>query len=158
MIIISDTSVITNLIQLHALSLLEKLFGRVIIPKKVYGELGKLPQQKEIIDQSQGIEVRAISDKKLYTKLVNSLDPGEAEAITLAVELEADLLLIDEKKGRKIAEAQGVSITGLLGILIEAKEDGLLKEIKPLLDKLIYEVGFRIHPKLYQAVLIEAGE
>lgn len=158
MVIISDTSVITNLIQLNELSLLENLFGRVIIPEKVYIELGKLLAQKKIIDESNWIEIRAISDKKLYAKLENLLDPGEAEAITLAVELEADLLLIDEKKGRRIAQEHGVLITGLLGILIEAKEDGLLAEIKPLLDKLIYEVGFRINPKLYQTVLKENGE
>lgn len=158
MVVISDTSVITNLIQLNKLSLLENLFGRVIIPEKVYHELGKLPNQKKIIDESDWIEIRAISDQKLYLKLENSLDPGEAEAITLAVELEAELLLIDEKKGRKIAQEYGVLITGLIGVLIEAKEEGYLTEIKPLLDKLIYEVGFRISPKLYQTVLKETGE
>ncbi|MCI4671751.1 MAG: DUF3368 domain-containing protein [Bacteroidia bacterium] len=134
MLIISDTSVITNLIQLNELSLLENLFGRVIIPEKVYSELGKLLAQKKIIDESNWIDIRAISDKILYAKLENSLDPGEAEAITLAVELEADVLLIDEKKGRKIAQEHGVLITGLLGVLIEAKEVGLLEEIKPLFE------------------------
>ena len=80
------------------------------------------------------------------------MDPGEAEAIVLAIELEADALLIDEKKGRKIAEEHGIIITGLLGILIIAKSENLISEVKPILDKLIFETGFRINPKLYQDI------
>lgn len=63
------------------------------------------------------------------------------------------MLLIDERKGRKIAQDHGILITGLIGVLIEAKSNELIKEVKPLLDKLIFEIGFRINPKLYQEVL-----
>lgn len=77
MIIISDTSVITNLLQLNEFSILENLFGRVIIPQKVYEELKKLPPQTKIIDQTDWIEIKSISNNELYTKLELILDPGE---------------------------------------------------------------------------------
>ncbi|MEM6347333.1 MAG: DUF3368 domain-containing protein [Bacteroidota bacterium] len=158
MIIISDTSVITNLVQLQQLFILESLFGQVVIPLKVYAELEKIPSQKTIIDQTTWIEIRSVSNKRLFKKLEALLDPGEAEAITLAVELKADLLLIDERKGRKVASDYGILITGLIGILIEAKSNGLVSQVKPFFDKLIFEIGFRINPKLYQEILKKIGE
>ena len=158
MIIISDTSVLTNLIQLDQLSLLEKLFGHVLIPKKVFSELSKIPGQIPIIERISWIEIRSVSNSEIVEKLAMQLDLGEAESIALAIEEKADLLLIDERKGRRIAQQNGILITGLLGILIEAKAEKHLKEVKPLLDKLIFEIGFRVSPKLYQQVLTEINE
>ena len=158
MIIISDTSVLTNLIQLDQLSLLEKLFGHVLIPKKVFSELSKIPGQIPIIERISWIEIRSASNSEIVEKLAMQLDLGEAESIALAIEEKADLLLIDERKGRRIAQQNGILITGLLGILIEAKAEKHLKEVKPLLDKLIFEIGFRVSPKLYQQVLTEINE
>lgn len=153
MIVISDTSVITNLIQLEQLNLLGQLFDQVIIPRKVHEELGKRPEQTELISQHDWIEVREISNNDLYNKLLDILDAGESESIALALELNADLLIIDEKRGRKIAKDYGIAITGLLGIIVEAKEVGYINFVKPLLDQLIYDIGFRVSPKLYQKVL-----
>lgn len=158
MVVISDTSVITNLIQLNQLSLLNQLFGQIIIPQKVFDELAKIPNQTETIDGVNWIKIKQISDINLFQKLIKRLDPGEAEAIVLAVELKADALLIDEKKGRKIAQEYGIIITGLLGILIEAKKEGLINDVKPILDRLIFETGFRISPKLYQDILEKVNE
>lgn len=153
MIVISDTSVITYLIQVDQLLLLKQVFGEVIIPKKVQEELYEVKGQQSIIETTNWIKVRQITDQKLYHEIEEELDGGETESIVLAIELKADILLIDEKKGRRIAEKYGLRITGLLGILIESKKEGLIKEVKPILDKLIYEIGFRISPKLYQNIL-----
>lgn len=158
MIVISDTSVITNLIQLNELSLLYHLFEKIIIPAKVYEELGKLPAQIDHIDKLGWIEVREISDTDLFNQLLESLDAGEAASIVLALELKADLLIIDEKRGRKIATDLGISITGLIGVLVEAKELGFIESVKPLLNKLIYEIGFRVNPKLYREILNKTNE
>lgn len=158
MIVVSDTSVITNLIQLGQLPLLKELFGNIIIPQKVFDELARIPGQIEIINENAWMEVRQISDEAHFKKLISTLDPGEAEAIVLAIELKADALLIDEKKGRRIAQEYGITITGLLGILIEAKAENLIQKVKPILDRLIFEMGFRISPKLYQHILEEVDE
>lgn len=158
MVVISDTSVITNLIQLNHLMLLKDLFGNIIVPQKVFEELGKLPEQIEIIEKLDWIEIKQISDREHFDNLLKILDPGEAQAIVLALELKADALLIDEKKGRKIAQEYGITITGLLGVLIDAKSESLVHKVKPILDKLIFELGFRISPKLYQDILQKIGE
>lgn len=158
MVVISDTSVITNLIQLNHLMLLKDLFGNIIVPQKVFEELGKLPEQIEIIEKLDWIEIKQISDREHFDNLLKILDPGEAQAIVLALELKADALLIDEKKGRKIAQEYGITITGLLGVLIDAKSERLVHKVKPILDKLIFELGFRISPKLYQDILQKIGE
>ncbi|MCT7983462.1 DUF3368 domain-containing protein [Laspinema sp. A4] len=86
------------------------------------------------------------------------LDPGEAEAIALARELNADRLLIDERKGRAVASRLGIKLTGVLGILIVAKRRELITEIKPLIDELIDISRFRVGDELYARVLQDVGE
>lgn len=158
MVIISDTSVITYLIQLEKLYLLKNLFDEIIISPKVEEELLRISNQESILKQSTWIVVRKLKDERLFNQLLQELDQGEAESIALAVELEADLLLIDEKRGRKIAEQYNIRITGLLGILIQSKEEEIIMELKPTLDKLIYELNFRISPNLYQTILKKVNE
>ncbi|KGE87417.1 DUF3368 domain-containing protein [Phaeodactylibacter xiamenensis] len=158
MIIVSDTSVITNLKQIGYLEILEKLFKRVIVPQKVSEELLRIEGRDQLFEENSWLEVRETLNKPLYEKLLKRVDPGEAESIALALENKADLLLIDERKGRKVAEEYGLTITGLVGILIDAKSKNYVNDIKPILDKLIYDIGFRISPKLYQKVLIMVNE
>ena len=153
MIVISDTSVITYLIQIGKISLLKELFQDIIIPPSVRKELEKIPNQKYILEQNKWIRTLSIQNNKLLNTLLKKLDKGEAEAIILSIELSADILLIDEKKGRRIADEYGLNITGLLGIFVEGKTYGFINEVKPILDELINKTGFRISPKLYNFVL-----
>ncbi|MGB3298208.1 MAG: DUF3368 domain-containing protein, partial [Phormidesmis sp.] len=95
----------------------------------------------------------AVSDRTLVEALCNELDIGEAEAIALAVEVQADQVLIDERRGRMVAARLNLQYTGILGILVEAKSRGLVVEVKPLLDDLINEAGFWIAEPLYTSVL-----
>ena len=157
MIVVSDTSPITNLIQIGCLNLLNAVFGKIIIPQTVYNELCELADQKKILDDQDWISVIAAENRSVITQLETNLDKGEAEAIALAIDLQSDFLIIDEIKGRTIAENMGIKIVGLLGTLLKAKELGHLSELKPKLEQLV-KLGFRINPRLYEHVLKMAGE
>ena len=93
----------------------------------------------------------------LAARLAESLDPGEAAAIALGVELQADLLVCDDLRGRQVAEAEGLDVVGTLGILLRAKQAGHLEEVKPVIGAML-ALGFRATPKLVAAVLGLAGE
>ena len=156
MIIVSDTSPISNLLRIGQLSILKNLYSCVIIPQRVYQELRELTKfgiDFTLIESADWIKTQVILDQVLALTLLSELDPGEAEAIVLAIELKADRLLIDERIGRKIAKRYGLNITGLLGILVAAKQNSLIPEIKPLLNQLISQAKFRIHPDLYYQIL-----
>lgn len=157
MIVVSDTSPITNLIQIGCINLLNVVFGKIIIPQTVYNELCELADQKKVLDDQDWISVIAAENRSVITQLEANLDKGEAEAIALAIELQSDFLIIDEIKGRTIAENMGIKIVGLLGTLLKAKELGHLSELKPKLEQLV-KLGFRINPRLYEHVLKMAGE
>lgn len=158
MITVSNTSPINNLAAIGQLNLLPQMYGRVIIPEAVYEELTKIPVEgTEEVKSSNWIEKRQAKNINLVEKLKDKLDPGEAEAIALAIEVKADLLLIDERLGRGIAESNNLNIIGVLGILLEAKKRGLITLIQPLLEQL-RNSNFWIKPELYARVLTLAGE
>jgi uncharacterized protein len=152
MIIISDTSPITNLIQIEQIHLIRAIFTQIIIPASVYDELCVIKTQRDILKNADWIRVLPAKDTDLVKTLEDELDKGEAEAIALAIEYHADFLIIDEIKGRIIAESKGIKIVGLLGILIKAKEKGLVAMVKPLMNQL-QVLGFRINPTLYEHIL-----
>ena len=157
MVIVSDTSPITSLIQINQLDLIHKVFGNVVIPESVYVELCRVPNQKDVLDIQTWIFIQKASDQQKVAELEIDLDAGEAEAITLALEIKADFLIIDEWKGREKAEELGIKIIGVLGLLLRAKKDGSITHVKALMDELIYKAEFRIHPALYQQVIKKAG-
>jgi predicted nucleic acid-binding protein len=104
------------------------------------------------------IACRDVGDPNVVTALESKLDRGEAEAIALAAELHADLLLMDERLGRAEASRFGLRFIGVLGALVEAKGEGLLPRIEPILDELEQNAGFRVSEALRARVLQAAGE
>lgn len=161
MIIVSDTSPINNLAEIHQLDLLRHLYGTVIIPEAVYRELTNpdFPVAGATEVQSfDWIKVCKVNNRTLVNVLENELDIGEAEAIALAIELEADIVLIDESLGRMVASRLNLRYTGILGILIEAKNQKLIPFVKHLLDALINQAGFWVAEPLYNRVLQLANE
>jgi uncharacterized protein len=157
-IVISDTSVITNLAAIQHLALLNQLYRQVIIPEAVYRELADIdpPVPGTLEAQSANwLQVRPVTNLNVVEQLRSEvrLDPGESEAIALALELKADLLLIDERRGRAEADRLGLRIIGLLGILVEAKRRNLIAAVKPLIDAMIATSEFRVSLALYNKIL-----
>jgi predicted nucleic acid-binding protein len=153
MIVVSDTSVITSLLQIGEAELLQRQHQRVLIPAAVRAEL---TATHPVIPGF--LEVHAIKNHQAVERLQAELDRGEAEAIILAKEIGADLLLIDEKLGREIALREGLNITGLVGLLLESKQLGHLRSIRDVLHRLETEAGFRLAPAVKTRAIQLAGE
>jgi uncharacterized protein len=161
MIIVSNTSPISNLIVIGEISLLQQIYPKILIPPSVHSELTRLPTFQPTMFSFLGagwLEIQAPTNLQLLYTLSQTLDPGEAEAIALAVELSANRLLIDERLGRNVAASCGLKLRGLLGILINARQQGLIPVLKPILDRLIDQAGFRVSQSLYDRTLQEVGE
>jgi predicted nucleic acid-binding protein len=161
MIIVSDTSPISNLLIVGQLELIGQIYQQVVIPPTVDREVRAL-QNFEIdlaaYTSATWLSVQMPTDALFVDSLKNELDDGEAEAIALALQLKADRLLIDERLGRLVASRYGLNITGILGILRTAKMLGLIPIMKPILDDLVQQAGFWIDRALYEQVLKDVGE
>ena len=161
MIVVSDTSALSNLALVNHLWLLESIYRTVIIPEAVASELSAA-SNRTISDilQLGWIQTKSLSNLQLANQLQRDrgLDTGEASAIALALELQADDLLIDERLGRQEALQLGLSIIGILGILLVAKQRNLIPQVQPIMDNLINQAGFRVSPLLYQRILVLAQE
>jgi predicted nucleic acid-binding protein len=151
--VVSNTSPILNLAIVDQLIFLHQQFGEILIPEVVLDELKineERPGSQTIREaiSSGWIQTRSVSHQPLAELLKQTLDKGEAEAIALAVELQADWLLLDEREGRKVAKSLGLRVTGILGVLLRAKQTGELESLQPVIDNLINKAGFRIAPEL----------
>lgn len=161
MIVVSDTSALSNLAIVDHLWLLEALYQTVIVPDVVATELAAASNPTiSAILQLGWIQTQFLTNSQLADQLQQErgLDAGEANAIALALELQADDLLIDERLGRQEAVRLGLSIIGILGVLLVAKQKSLVSQVQPVMDALINQAGFRISPQLYQRVLALAHE
>jgi uncharacterized protein len=163
MIVVSDTSPLSNLALVDGLFLLREIYNTVVIPQAVAEELSNAKDEEQQIAavlSLDWIEVRQATNLELIAGLRNDylLDRGEAEAIALALELKADELLIDERLGRREATRLGLSITGVLGVLLIAKRRELIPAVQPVMDELMIQAGFRVSSQLYADVLNAAGE
>ena len=165
MIVVADSSVIISLWRIQRLELLRQLFGEVVIPFAVASEISVHGKPgSDLLSETSWIKQVSLSDSTFAQRLMAGmagmpgLDIGESEAIVLALELKADALLIDDRHGRRVAERMGIPIIGVIGILLQAKRAGLLVEIRPVLDDLVEEVGFRLSQKLYWYTLKLAEE
>ncbi len=119
MTVVSDTSAISNLLAIRRIDLLETIFGDVMITPAVQRELYHVDSNRKLLENYGWIKVISPNNQALVVQLMSELDLGEAESIALAVEKSASYLIIDELKGRKIAERLGLRVVGILGILIK---------------------------------------
>ena len=159
MTVISDTTPIISLIKINRLDLLQKLFGEILIPEAVYKELTTniaFKNEADIVKNSDFLKTSAVQNRKALEVLqvASGLDDGESEAIILADELNSDVLIIDERKGRKVAQKLGIKITGTVGVLLQAHNENMITadEIKNYLEQL-KNSNIRLSDSLIQEAL-----
>jgi predicted nucleic acid-binding protein len=163
MVAVSDTSPISNLSITGRLDLLRSQFSQVLIPEGVRTELERMPdpEAKTSIENALRdgwLRCRSVGNRQLAAALGNDLDQGEAEAIALATEIQAEVLLIDEKEGRSVARQAGLVVRGVLGVLLRAKAMGEIASVKAEIDALRNRAGFFIAASLEIDVLRSVGE
>jgi predicted nucleic acid-binding protein len=161
--VVSNTSPISNLAIIGKLDLLRVQFGTILIPEAVERELMALSHSsaKTAIKTALNdgwLEVRAVKSPVLVGLLNLGLHAGESEAIGLAVETAATWTLLDEREARAAAQRINLPITGVLGVLLRARKQGELAELRSSLDRLRQEAHFHIAPDLERQLLEFAGE
>jgi predicted nucleic acid-binding protein len=161
MIVVSNTSPLTNLAAIGQFDLLRRLYGQVHIAEGVWEELNARDRRwpgRDEVAAANWIERRPVQNRSLVTALQRDLDRGEAQTIALALELEADVVFLDEREARRVAQRLGLRVVGVVGILLEAKSSGAIKAVRPHLDSLRHTAGFYLDDALYAHALLLAGE
>lgn len=160
MILVLDASPLITLARIGSLAFLRQLADQVIIPEAVCMEsvsrASGRPGSAEIA-QAEWIARKPVQNQADVMRLRARLGWGEAEAIVLAREIHADAVVLDDATARQLAEQEGCRVVGLLGLLIEGKQRGLLVAVKPLLDAMRHG-GFFISNDLYTTILRQATE
>ena len=162
--VVCDSSTLIHLAAIGRLSLLQEFFEKLTVPEAVWREVVERGGERigvtevEAAVRAGWLHVHPVEASLLVRSLKQDLDDGEAEVIALALELEAELVLLDESEARRKAEAFGLKKTGILGILMRAKVEGKISALRPELDRLRTEGGFWIDDGLYWKVLQTASE
>ena len=156
MLVVADASPLIYLSRVAVLDVLPTLYGTVVVPQAVWDEA---------VERRTGTAGTTALRHAPWLRVVDNpstdidlgLDAGETAAILVAESLHADLVLIDERVGRKVAHERGLNVRGTLGILVQARKAGKLSALKPVLDALVAQ-GFRIAPALVREALADVGE
>jgi uncharacterized protein len=155
-VVVADSSPLIYLSRVGALDLLPVLFDDVVVPRAVWDEVVlRRPSAPDVNSLLQARWIRVVDVDLPNVDL--GLDSGETAAILLAQTIHADWLLIDERVGRRVAEARGIAVRGTLGVLVQARQRGALPALLPVLEALVAE-GFRIAPALIREALSRVGE
>lgn len=162
MLVVADTSVLVNLAMVCQAHLLQELFGTVMAPAAVCREFGRLVAEEPRFSAAIWPNWVAVKQPSRIPDALlawpRRLHAGETEAIALAIEVGADILLVDEGAGRAAAQAHGLAITGLVGILLRAKASGLIPAVAPILDRIVDEAGFWLGSAFRRQTLLLAHE
>ena len=156
MVVVADASPLIYLSRVGVLAVLAELFGEVVVPGGVWAEVVDRRPSAPGLDALTSAQWIRIIDTELAVADLG-LDAGETAAIQLALILRGELLLIDERLGRRVAAARGIPVRGTLGVLVQARRTGALPALRPALERLVAE-GFRIAPALLREALAAVGE
>jgi predicted nucleic acid-binding protein len=146
MLVVSDASSLRYLILLGAAEALPNLFARVVAPPEVIAELSR-PKTPEAVRawvaaRPAWLEVKGPS----RTMIAKGLGLGEREALSLALEIRAEAVLLDDRDAAKEAKARGLTVLGTLALLDEAACRGLIADLHATLDRLVKQTNFRVNP------------
>ncbi len=158
-VVICNTSPIQYLYQADMLELLPALAGQVYVPEAVVAELEEGRSRNVLLPALEDLSwliVRPVRNRTLLP-LVTHLGDGEKEVLALGLETQDALLLLDDRDARRYAQTLGLEISGTLGLLLRAKERGILDAVRPALDRL-QALRFRLNPRTRQMVLKCASE
>ena len=152
MIVIADTTPLNYLTLIELTHILSELFGQVGIPPAVLNEL-RSPQAPDAVREwfAHRPDWLVVREVRQEDPTLAHLDPGEREAVTLAQELQADLILLDENRGRQEAIDRGFNVTGTVGLLDRAGARGLIDV--PTAVAQLRQTNFRVSPRLFKALL-----
>jgi predicted nucleic acid-binding protein len=160
-IVVSNTTPLIGLASIQRFRLLEQLFGEIHIPQAVYDEAVVAGREvggaRREVQAATWIKILPVQDRLAVEMLLGELGLGEAETIVLAREIGADWVLMDEKKGRRKLAQLNMPKIGTLGILLKAKQTGLLPIVQPEIARLSRQ-GFSISQSVVEAVLRQAEE
>jgi predicted nucleic acid-binding protein len=158
-LIVADTSPLSAFVRVHRSDILSDLFEHIVVPGAVAAELDRGAARVGNWRSSLPFVVpKTVDPSPLLSLLRAELDEGESEAIALAAQEGATLLLIDEVKGRAAAQRLGLRVTGAIGACLLAKKRGLITEAKPLLEDLRRRGGLWLSDTLLRGVLTRIGE
>lgn len=158
--VVVNTTPFIALCHVNRLEILKELYGQVIIPDAVYREISVKSDSvcKKMVDEAlDWIHIESIRDQLAKAMYKTQLHDGEVEVMILSKELAADVVIIDDANAKKHAKYLGLPVTGTLGVLIKAKQNGFIKELKPILLQL-KEKGIYISQNLVELCLKQAGE
>jgi len=158
--VVANAGPLITLATIGRLDLLKALFEQILIPQVVYDEVvvhGEGEPGSQEVKEAVWIRAVQVQDHLAVHLLREALDAGESEAIVLAQELNARYVLLDDGLARRKARLIGLRMTGTLGILLMAKEAGLIPAIRPVLNEL-RQADFRMSDRVYREVLTRAGE
>lgn len=148
-IIITDTSCFITLEKIGAFEVLHQSFKNIVTTPEIQQEFGsELPSW---------VEIRSVQDVTLQEVFKETVDAGEASAIALAMETSNAILIVDDLKGPKLASRMALNYMGTLGLLLKAKEYGVILAVKPYIDK-IQATDFRLAPSLVNLILEKTNE
>lgn len=158
-VIVNSTPLIA-LCHVNQLVVLKQLYGEITIPKAVYDEISVKEDSicKKTVDESlDWIHVQEIQNYVAKTMFKSQLHEGEVEVMILAMEQQADIVIIDDQNAKKYAKYLKLPVTGTLGVLMKAKQNGYIAELKPILDRMIQN-GIYIKANLIELCLKQVGE
>jgi predicted nucleic acid-binding protein len=158
--VVVNTTPLIALSHVGHMDILRKMYGEILIPEAVYRELSAKPESicKVAVDNSRDwILVKEIQNQMAKSMYKTQLHEGEVEVMILAKEIGADIVIIDDANAKKHAKYLELPVTGTLGVLIKAKQNGYIDELKPILNRMI-ENGIYISQDLVERCLRQSGE